>query len=113
LLIASVKSFYDTQNNGLTEMSAKVVLLDRVLAHYGPDAKEARDLLNGAIVRTRDTMSSQGRGQNSQGGSARGGAEIIYEKNSRIRATERRSHSLKIQALSIAIDLGKATPADV
>jgi len=93
-------------------MSAKVVLLDRVLAHYGPDAKEARDLLN-AIARIRDTMSSQGRGQNSQGGSARGGAEIIYEKNSRVRATQRRSHSLKIQALSIAIDLGKATPADV
>jgi hypothetical protein len=31
LLIASAKSYYDTQSSELTEMSAKVVLLDRVL----------------------------------------------------------------------------------
>jgi hypothetical protein len=50
LLIASAKSFYDTQNNELTEMSAKVVLLDRILAHYGPEAKEVRELLQGAVT---------------------------------------------------------------
>jgi hypothetical protein len=89
LLIASAKNFYDTQNSELTEMSAKVVLLDRVLAHYGPDAKEARDLLRGAISRILETMWSQGRGQNSQGGSAPGGAEMIYEniQGSRPRTT--------------------------
>ena len=37
LLIASAKSFFDTQNTELTEMSAKVILLDRILAHYGPE----------------------------------------------------------------------------
>jgi len=37
LLIASAKTYYDTQNAELTEMSAKVVLLDRMLAHYGPE----------------------------------------------------------------------------
>ena len=43
LLIASAKAYYDAQSNELTEMSAKIVLLDRVLAHYGPETKEARD----------------------------------------------------------------------
>lgn len=33
LLVASPKSFYGSQTDELTEMSAKVVLLDRVLAH--------------------------------------------------------------------------------
>src|SRR5271154_1615534 len=42
LLIASAKSAYDTQNNELTDMSSKLILLDRVLAHYGPESKEAR-----------------------------------------------------------------------
>ena len=37
LLIASAKGFYDTQSSELTDMSAKVVLLDRILAHYGPE----------------------------------------------------------------------------
>ena len=35
LLVSSAKNFYDTQSSELTEMSAKTVLLDRVLAHYG------------------------------------------------------------------------------
>ncbi len=43
LLIASAKGFYDTQNNELTDMSAKVILLDRLLAHYWPQTKETRD----------------------------------------------------------------------
>jgi hypothetical protein len=51
LLVASAKSYYDTQSSELTEMSAEVVLLDRVLAHYGPETKEDRDLLREAIVR--------------------------------------------------------------
>jgi hypothetical protein len=52
LLVASAKGFYDTQSSDLTEMSAKVVLLDRVLAHYGPETKEVRDLLHSAAART-------------------------------------------------------------
>jgi hypothetical protein len=33
LLVASAKNFYDTQSSDLTQLSANVVLLDRVLAH--------------------------------------------------------------------------------
>jgi hypothetical protein len=40
LLVASAKNFYDTQSSDLTQLSANVVLLDRVLAHYGPETKE-------------------------------------------------------------------------
>ena len=35
LLIASAKGFYDTQNTEMTEAAANVVLLDRILVHYG------------------------------------------------------------------------------
>jgi hypothetical protein len=35
LLISSAKNSYDAQNTELTEMSAKVVMLDRILAHFG------------------------------------------------------------------------------
>ncbi len=41
LLVASAKNFYDTQSSELTQTAANVVLLDRVLAHYGPETKEA------------------------------------------------------------------------
>jgi hypothetical protein len=35
LLIASAKSSYDAQKNELTQISANIILLDRMLAHYG------------------------------------------------------------------------------
>lgn len=46
LLIASAKSSYDAQKNELTQLSANVILLDRMLAHYGPETRTARDLLH-------------------------------------------------------------------
>jgi cytosine/uracil/thiamine/allantoin permease len=36
LLIASAKGSYDTQRSEVTQMSADIVQLVRVLAHYGP-----------------------------------------------------------------------------
>lgn len=36
LLIASAKSSFDAINEGFRQSAAKVVLLDRVLAQYGP-----------------------------------------------------------------------------
>src|SRR5580692_4605703 len=59
LLIASAKSSFDTQNSELMEMSSKVVLLDRVLAHYGPEAKEARDALLSSVVDSLNSLSSR------------------------------------------------------
>jgi hypothetical protein len=43
LLVASAKGSFDTQRNGLAQLSANVILLDRILAHYGPEAKGCRD----------------------------------------------------------------------
>src|SRR5437899_2456295 len=44
LLIASAKSSHDTQNGEVIQMSADFIQLDRVLAHYGPETKDARGL---------------------------------------------------------------------
>src|SRR5678815_1505965 len=56
LLVASAKGSYDTQSAELTQMSANIALLDRVLANYGPETKETRDLLRGAVSRMLDQM---------------------------------------------------------
>src|SRR5262249_47728832 len=45
LMVASAKSSYDTQKSEFTQMSVKIVLLDRGLAKYGPEANEIRELL--------------------------------------------------------------------
>ena len=51
LLIASAKTFYDTQSAELTEISAKTVLLDHAFAHYGPEANESRAILRALVER--------------------------------------------------------------
>ena len=50
LLISSAKGSYDAVTSEMTQMSARVIFLDRVLALYGPETKEARDLLLAAVV---------------------------------------------------------------
>src|SRR5262245_16880763 len=45
LLVASAKSSFDTKDAELKRFAANIILLDRQLAHYGPDASEAHDLL--------------------------------------------------------------------
>lgn len=49
LLIASAKSAFDAQRNGVSQLAANVILLDRVLAFYGKEAQETRALLRGAV----------------------------------------------------------------
>jgi len=58
LLLASAKGSYDTRNREFTQMSANVILLDRFLAHYGPETKEARDLLRRSVTDALDRIGS-------------------------------------------------------
>jgi hypothetical protein len=107
LLVASAKGSYDTQSTELTEMSAKVVLLDRFLAHYGPETKETRDLLRGAVVRILDRTWSKDRTSPSQLELPSVGNEAIYDKIQGLSPKDDTQRSLQAQALSIAIGLGQ------
>lgn len=51
LLVASAKSAYDTQKNEITQMSAKLILLDRALRHFGPEAEPIRKELRHSVER--------------------------------------------------------------
>jgi len=45
LLIASAHSSYDTQESEVRQLAVHIVVLDRILAHYGPETTDARHLL--------------------------------------------------------------------
>ena len=108
LLIASAKGFYDTQSNELTQMSAKVVLLDRVLAHYGPESKEARDSLHSAVARMLDSLWPKDGRRHSQSEPTGAGSEGLYDQIQELAPKTDAQRSLQSQALSIAIQLGEA-----
>jgi uncharacterized membrane protein (DUF485 family) len=56
LLIASGTSSYQAQQNEMQSASANVILLDRVLSYYGPEAKGSRDLLRQGFSDTYDRI---------------------------------------------------------
>lgn len=50
LLISSAKSNFDATNEAITEGGAKIILLDRVLAHYGAETGQVRGELRRAVA---------------------------------------------------------------
>ena len=107
LLVASAKGSYDAQSAELTQMSANIALLDRVLAHYGPETKETRDLLRGFVARILDQMWSKDETGASPVAPTAAGGEILYEKMQGLSPKNDTQRSLQGQALSMAMDLGK------
>ncbi|MFO0799863.1 MAG: hypothetical protein U0804_20525 [Gemmataceae bacterium] len=49
LLVASAKSTFDSQRGGVAQLATNVVLLDRTLAHYGPEAGGVRATLRDSV----------------------------------------------------------------
>jgi hypothetical protein len=50
LLVGSAKNYYDTQNAEMAQLAANCLLLDRLLAYYGPEAAGARATLRNVIA---------------------------------------------------------------
>jgi|SRR5208283_942758 len=107
LLITSAKAFYETQNNELTEAAANTVLLDRILAHYGPETKESRALLLRSIARQVDLI---GRRDDSGGTQLRPTApssEVLFDRIQDLSPQTESQKLLQAQALGLAIKLGQ------
>ena len=105
LLVASAKNFYDTQSSELTELSANVILLDRILGYYGPETKEVRDLVRGAVAQQRDLIWHQDRQQLSEVEPTAGGGEIL-KKIQALSPKNDAQRTLQAQALSMAFTIG-------
>jgi hypothetical protein len=106
LLVASAKNSYDTESRGLTEMSAKVILLDRILAHYGPEAQEARDLLKVVISGTIDRIwTNEGSHPQLEGPGSR--ADLLYDKLEQLVPKDDAQRGLQSRALGIATDIAQ------
>jgi len=56
LLVASANASHERQTSELKEISANVILLDRTLALYGPDAQALRDGMRDLVRQTHDAI---------------------------------------------------------
>jgi hypothetical protein len=107
LLISSGKNFYDTQSSEVTQLAADVVLLDKILFHYGPETKEIRELLRGSVARmVEDTWARSGLEKaHSSPSAAR--EEAAFDKIQELSPRNDNQRFLQSQALTMAIKLGQ------
>ena len=109
LLIASAKSSFDTQRNGLTQLSANFILLDRALAHYGPESKDAADRSHASVA---DMLRHTWPQEDPQSGQAEAKirTEGRYEglvRNPGTRAKNDLQRALQAQALKTGVDIAQ------
>ena len=107
LLIASAKGAYDSQSTEVTELSAKVVFLDRVLAHYGPEAREVRELLRSSVERALDQIWSKDATILFKTTAGTSGAEVIADKIQELSPKNDAQRAMQSQAMSIVMALGQ------
>ena len=99
LLVASAKGSYDAQSNEVTQLAADVGLLDRILAHYGPEAKETRDQLRSATIEFCDRMWPKD-GSGRFGLEPVASSEALYDSIQRLSPKSDEQRSLHAAALS-------------
>jgi len=107
LLVSSAKSSYDAQSRELTEMSAKIVLLDRILYHYGPDAKPARDELRDVVARLIERTWPKDRATRSLQPTISAKSEAVYDKIQELVPANDMQRALQNRAINLATDIGQ------
>mgnify|MGYP003575245026 CR=1 FL=1 len=107
LLVASAKSSYDTQSAEMTQLTTNVALLDRILAHYGPETKESRDFLRETVTRIVSQIWVEDGTSAGPASPKSAGGEVLYDKVQELSPKNDTQRSLKSQALSIVMETGK------
>lgn len=109
LLVGSSKSAFDTIDAGITEVGAKTILLDRILAHYGPETMEIRAMVRGNVESALhnlwpEEMSKQAKPDTIEKGI---GLETIQRKIRELTPTSDNQRLLQTQALQVSSDLAQ------
>jgi hypothetical protein len=107
LMVASAKSSYDTQKNEFTQMSVKIVLVDRGLAKFGTKTKEAREQLKTIVTRMLAQIAPEDGSERAQLDPKAARAEALYDKIQELSPENDRQRALQTQLLNMAVDIGQ------
>ena len=108
LLIASAKSSFDSKQDEIKEGAAKIILLDRTLRHYGPEADPARAVLRRLTAAQTDLTWIENRAQvvvPSQGPLA--GIEDVQERLLALVPANDAQRWLRTRALQVSSELAQ------
>lgn len=107
LLISSAKGSFDAQSTELTQVSANIVLLDRVLAHYGTETTEIRQNLRAMVKGLIDEKWAGDHRRPAQLAGETNRNEFLLEKVQGLSPQNDEQRALKSQALNILMSLAQ------
>jgi hypothetical protein len=107
LMLASAKSSYDAQKNQFVQMSVKIAILDRALAHYGPEAKESRQLLRAVVGRMLKQIWPEDGSGRMQLDPRATRADALYDKLLELAPKTEAQKTIQVLAVNMAVDLGQ------
>jgi len=107
LVVGSAKSSYDDISHGLRQLTTDIVLLDRVLARYGPEASQSRAFLREAATRRLNALWGRSRIRQHEVESAETTAanETLEHRLSELKPANDYQRALKSQAEALSRDL--------
>ena len=107
LVVSAAASSYFAQRDELNQISAKVVVLDRTLAHYGSEAEEARHALRLEVAGMLDDMWPQEHSPGSPLAPKSGSSDVFYEKIQQLPAQNDLQRALRGNAWGLALEIAK------
>jgi hypothetical protein len=109
LLIATAKSSYDTQSTQIREITANFILLDNLLAQYGPETRDARDLMRRGVATMVERMwrESNSNVDKATPFEASAASEAFYAKLLALSPQNDSQHFLQTRAIQIGIDIAQ------
>jgi hypothetical protein len=108
LLIASAKSSYDTQSWQVQHLTADVVLLDQLLAQYGPEARPIRELMRQALGPLVERLwQESGAAAKNEPFAAISASEAAFAKIGELAPQTDAQRSLKERAVQVSTDIAR------
>jgi hypothetical protein len=107
LQLGSAVNAFDAQQSDLTQISAKLIMLDSALAHYGPETKATRELLRRAAVQKLELMWPQKHEKPSQWRPTSLESDEVYYNIQALSPGTESQRAAKAQALSVLLDVGQ------
>jgi len=107
LLVAAASESYDKQASGVTEMTAKIMYLDRILANYGSETKEVRALYRRFVEKVKNLMWPDYNSGESQLDPGASHTEEFLVAIQSLTPKNDLQNTLKSQALTTTLELGQ------
>jgi hypothetical protein len=107
LQLSSAKTSFDIQEQDVALLASKAVMLDRILAHYGPEAQKARESLRDNLIDLLNHVWPKNRLEGPTWAPENNGGIEFYNRIQELSPKDENQRSGRVLALGMAIELGQ------